>query len=654
MVNEAKMPVTKRKRMKRLITTVLLLAGLQLSAQKWSEKMAETAMTVWKDSLQMEKGKPVKWTYEQGVVLKGIEGLWLRTGNKKYFDYIQKSMDYFVEEDGSIRTYSLSNYNIDNVLCGRNLLMLYNVLGKEKYYKAAATLRDQLRTHPRTKAGGFWHKQIYPSQMWLDGLYMGQPFYTEWAKQFQEDTTFDDIAKQFILMERFSRDKKTGLLYHGYDESREQQWADKNTGRSPHVWARAMGWYGMALVDVLENFPEDHPKRDTIAKIFARFATAVVKFQDKKTGLWFDIVDLLKRDQNYVEASASCMLVYALAKGVRMGVLPKRFLSAVQKGYAGIISNFIKTESGQVNLHGTVIVSGLGGTPYRDGSFEYYMSEKVVVNDPKGVGAFLLASNEVEMIPTQKFGKYKTVTLDNYFNSETRKDITGQTVPYHYLWDEMDDNGFSLLGNIFKQNGAKINVLKEAPVYENLSGSSVYIIVDPDNEKENQNPNYMHPQHVKAIHNWVKEGGVLALFSNDSGSAEFKNFNTLAARFGIEFNEDSRNRVHGSNFEEGSIVIPENHSIFKTAGKAYIKEFSSLTVSSPARSVLKKDGKNVIAVAKVGHGYVFAVGDPWFYNEYTDGRKLPEDFENFKAAQDFVRWVLTIKTDKGDIIKWKK
>ncbi|MGI8637739.1 MAG: glycoside hydrolase family 88 protein, partial [Segetibacter sp.] len=605
--------------------------------------------------MKMEDGKPVKWAYDQCVVLKGIEGLWLRTGDKKYFDYIQKSMDFFVNDDGSIRTYKLSNYNIDNVLCGRNLLMLYNVLGKEKYYKAAATLRDQLRTQPRTSEVGFWHKQIYPWQMWLDGLYMVETFYADWAKTFHEDTAFNDIAKQFMLMEKLARDPKTGLLYHGYDESRQQQWADKTTGRSPNVWARAMGWYGMALVDVLENFPANNAGRDSLERILNRFAAAVVKYQDKKTGLWYDIVDMPGKDKNYVEASASSMLVYTLAKGVRLGALASsKYLPAAKKGYAGIISNFIKTENGQVNLHGTVSVSGLGGTPYRDGSYDYYTGEKVVVNDPKGVGAFLLASNEMEIIPGKAVGKNKLVLLDYYFNHETKKDITGKTVQWHYVWDEMDNNGYSLLGEMFKQNGAKIGTLKEAPVYENLSAASVYIIVDPDTDKESANPNYMQPEHVKTIHNWVKEGGVLALFLNDSANAEFEHFNTLAEKFGIHFNYDDFNKVRGSNFEDGAISIPARHSIFKTAEKVYIKELSTLKVSAPAKAVLKKDEHNIIAVAKVGHGFVFAVGDPWFYNEYTDGRKLPKDFENYKAAQDFVKWVLTIKTNKYDIIPWKK
>jgi unsaturated rhamnogalacturonyl hydrolase len=340
-------------------------------------------------------------------VLKGIEGLWKKTKDKKYFDYIQKSMDLFVQEDGSIRTYKPDEYNIDHVNCGRNLLFLYKQTKQEKYLKAVRSLRNQLRTHPRIAEGGFWHKKIYPYQMWLDGLYMGEPFYAEYAATFREDTAFNDIAHQFIIMEKHARNAKTGLLYHGYDESRQQKWADKKTGLSPHVWARAMGWYGMGLVDALEWFPKNNKKRSYLIGILNRFAVAVTRYQDAKSGLWWDIMDLPGKEKNYLEASASSMFVYALAKGVRLGYLPKKYLPTAQKGYEGIIKEFIKTENGQVNLHGTVSVSGLGGNPYRDGSYEYYMSEKVVVNDPKGVGAFLQASNEMEMLPGFNWAKNK-------------------------------------------------------------------------------------------------------------------------------------------------------------------------------------------------------------------------------------------------------
>jgi unsaturated rhamnogalacturonyl hydrolase len=346
--------------MKKIITIVLFFLTIQSPAQSWPEKMAATVMTIWKDSMAMQPDRPVRWAYDQGVVLKGIEGLWKNTADKKYFDYIEKSMDHFVQDDGTIRTYKPDEYNIDHVSNGTNLLLLYKVTLKEKYLKAIQLLRSQLKTHPRTSDGGFWHKNIYPYQMWLDGLYMGEPFYAEYAATFHEDTAFNDVARQFILMEKHARDAKTGLLYHGYDESRQQKWADKKSGLSPHVWARAMGWYGMALVDALEWFPADHPKRDSLIAILNRFATAIIKYQDAKTGAWWDIVDLGGKEKNYLEASASSMIVYALAKGVRLGYLPDKFIAPAQKGYNGLVKQFIKTEDGQVNLYGTVSVSGLG------------------------------------------------------------------------------------------------------------------------------------------------------------------------------------------------------------------------------------------------------------------------------------------------------
>lgn len=623
--------------MKRVLTIALSLIVFQVQAQ-WAEKMAQTVMTIWKDSLVMTPGRSARWAYDQGVVLKGIEGLWKNTADKKYFDYIQKSMDFFVQEDGSIRTYRPDEYNIDHVLCGRNLLFLYKATLDQKYLKAVHLLREQLRTHPRTAEGGFWHKQIYPYQMWLDGLYMGQPFYAEYAATFGEDTIFNDIARQFILMERHSRDAKTGLLYHGYDESRQQKWADKTTGKSPHFWARALGWYGMGLADALEWFPPYHPKKDSLVEIFNRFAKAVTAYQDK-TGLWWDIVDLPGKDKNYLEASASCMITYALAKGMRLGFLPDKYLPAVQKGYDGIVRQFIKAENGQVNLHGTVSVSGLGGNPYRDGSFEYYMSEKVIVNDPKGVGAFLLASHEVELLPTLKSGKNKTVYLDNYFNHEVKKDAVGRTVQHHYVWDQIDLNGYSLLGHVFNKHGIQTKTVKEPSSYT-LKDADIYLIVDPDTEKETETPNFIEPYHVETIYNWVRDGGVLLLFGNDSGNVEMTHFNQLAKRFGIQFNRDSRNRVIGSKYEMGAFAVPANHTIFKTAKKIYMKEYSSQTIAPPAKAVFTQGKTVVMSVAKVGRGTVFAVGDPWFYNEYFDGRRLPADMENYKAGEDLVKWIV--------------
>jgi len=374
----------------------VLLVALYAAAQSKpiSEQAAATAM----NALWRESGYPAKWTYDHGLVLKGIERVWINTGDKQYFDFIKRSMDHFVADDGSIRTYSQDEYNIDNILPGRNLLFLYKATREEKYKKAAALLREQLKTHPRTSEGGFWHKKIYPSQMWLDGLYMGEPFYAEYAVTFNEPAAFDDIAKQFILMERHSRDDKTGLLYHGWDESKQQRWANPQTGRSPNFWGRAMGWYAMALVDTLDYFPEKHKQRAELVAILNRLAQAVAKYQEPRSGLWYQVLDKGTAKGNYLESSAACMFVYALAKGVRDGHLPDSYMQVARNGYSGILREFVKTDAhGQLNLEGTVNVGGLGGNPYRDGSYEYYLSEKVVTNDPKGIGALLLAAAEMEI-----------------------------------------------------------------------------------------------------------------------------------------------------------------------------------------------------------------------------------------------------------------
>jgi unsaturated rhamnogalacturonyl hydrolase len=624
-----------------LVAVMILASTVSLAQQKCcSRELSHTAMTLWKDGFSQD-GKPSKWSYDQGVILEGIAAVWKQTADPVYFNYIQKSMDSYVGEDGQIQTYKQDDHNIDNIKNGTSLLFLYRVTGKEKYWKAATILREQLRTQPRTNEGGFWHKKVYPYQMWLDGLYMGQPFYTEYAMLAHEDSAYNDIANQFIWMENHARDKATGLLYHGWDESKQMAWANKQTGLSPNFWARAMGWFAIALVDVLDNFPVDHPKRQALVDILNRTINAVEKVQDSKTGLWYDILDKPLEKKNYFEASASSMFVYAIAKGVRLGVVPVSKLSIAQKGYKGILKTFIKTENGQLNLHGTVKVSGLGGSPFRDGSLEYYFKEPVIVNDAKGVGAFIKAAAEMEMIPTMQQGKGKTILLDYYFNREFMKDITGKEIQYHYIWEEMDNNGYSLLGNLFNRYGMQTKRLTEAVSAAKLKDASIYFIIDPDWAKETKDPNYIEKEHIETIYNWVRDGGVLMLFANDSGNVELTRYNQLAEKFGIHFNENkSRNMVKGSDFPTGTINIPAGNPIFKTAKNIYIKEISTLDLKTPAKAVLTDKGDNIIAVSKVGKGTVFAIGDPWLYNEYLDGRKLPTYLENYKAAEDLVQWLI--------------
>lgn len=632
---------------KYIVIVVFVCVSTKVKAQEkpLSQQMAATVMEIWKDSLNLDpaKPKPVKWAYDQGVILEGIDGIWKQTGNSEYFKYMQKSMDFFVTKDGVINRYKQADYNIDNVKNGRILLTLYKVTGQQKYFKAATLLWDQLHQQPRTKEGGFWHKKVYPNQMWLDGLYMGEPFYAEYAALIKDDKAYDDIANQFIWMEKNARDAKTGLLYHGWDESKTEKWADKITGKSPNFWGRAMGWYGMALVDVLDYFPKNHPKRAALIAILNRYATAVKKVQDLKSGLWYDILDQPNGKGNYHEASASSMLVYTLAKAVRQGNLPSSYFALADKGYKGIKKEFIEQAgAGKVNLNGTVSVSGLGGKPYRDGSYEYYLSEKVIVNDPKGVGAFLLAANEMEMAALPKPSLGRTVVLDSYFNNETKKDQSGNDLSWHYKWEERANGGFSFFGEMFNRAGFKTTTLYEAPNLTNLKTASIYIIVDPDIEKENPKPNFVNAVDIKNITQWVNNGGILILMANDAPNAELKHFNELAINFGVFFNDDSKGTVPvASNFETAKVVVPSGNGIFKNATNLFIKEYSSLKLSGAAKSILKdKDGDNVMSVTKYGKGTIYVIGDPWLYNEYVDGRKLPATYDNFKAANDLVNWLV--------------
>ncbi len=630
--------------MKKLFLVMIVLFAITQSntAQQkpYSQQMTQTAMNMWPDSFSMG-GRPARWSYDQGVILKGVEGVWKLYNDTKYFNYIQHSMDHYVREDGTIKDYKRDEYNIDHLNNGKVVMFLYNHTWKPKYKKAIDLMRSQLNDHPRTKEGSFWHKQIYPWQVWLDGLYMGQPFYAEYAKLNHEDTAFNDIARQFILIERHTRDPKTGLLYHGWDESREQQWANKQTGNSPHFWARALGWYGVALVDALDYFPAGHPGKDSLSGIVNRFVKAVTKVQDAKSGVWYDIVDLPNRAKNYKESSASAMLVYTIAKAVRNGYVPETYGQNAKKGYAGIIKEFIEVDAnGQTNLKGTVTVSGLGGKPYRDGSFDYYMKEKVITNDPKGMGAFIMCAVEMEMAALPKPGKGKQVLLDAYFNNEWRKELYGFNARRHYTWDDTEHGGISLLGDIWRSYGATLATLEKAPSASNLKGSAVYMIIDPDGPKDNKAPNYVSDADATTIANWVKAGGVLLLMGNDSANCDLPHFNKLANKFGINFSNKSINMVQGNEFETGAVFNNRPNPVFIKTKKMYLKEVSPLEVKAPATALLKKDGDIIFSTAKYGKGTVFAVGDPWLYNEYTDGRKIPAEFQNFSAANELVQWLL--------------
>ncbi|KDN55830.1 glycoside hydrolase family 88/105 protein [Flavobacterium seoulense] len=363
---------------------------------KWSEKMALTLMKRHPKAFQLDDRTVAKWDYVHGLVTGSIQELYKKTGDERYYEYVKGYADALIDENGKIATYDMNKYNIDMVVAANILFDIHDRTKENKYLVAMQTIRKQLEDQPRTPSGGFWHKQIYPNQMWLDGLYMGQPFYTHYTVKFENGKKLDDVAKQFELLEKNDKDPKTGLLYHAWDESKKMPWADKTTGKSPNFWSRALGWYAMALVDVLDNFPKEHPKQKELVGYLNDLAVALEKVQDKKTGLWYQVTDMPNREGNYLEASGSSMFAYALAKGVNKGYLPAKFKKVANHAFDGLTTKLIRVDAdGGITLTQCCQVAGLGGNPYRDGSYEYYVNEKKKDNDPKATGPFIFAAIEL-------------------------------------------------------------------------------------------------------------------------------------------------------------------------------------------------------------------------------------------------------------------
>ena len=368
--------------------TVEEIQPAQLSVQ-----MADSEMKRMPDPRLLDFRDKPKWEYSNGLVCLAMFKTWQATGENRFLEYGKFYADSMITDNGKILTYKMSDFNIDRINPGRLLLELYKQNPNPKYKMAIDTLRKQMKGHPRTSEGGFWHKKRYPWQIWLDGLYMGSPFLTQYAAEYNEPELFDDVANQFSLVNKYMYNEETGLYFHGWDESREQDWANNETGLSPHFWGRAMGWFSMAVVDVLDNFPEDHPQRDILLLTAERIAIGIKKHQDQSTGVWWQILDMGGKEGNYLEASCSSMFTYFLLKAVANGYIDRSYLDVAKKAYEGIEKEFVvENEDGTISLTKICGVAGLGGNPYRDGSYEYYIGEPQRDNDPKGIGPFIMAS----------------------------------------------------------------------------------------------------------------------------------------------------------------------------------------------------------------------------------------------------------------------
>lgn len=388
-----------------LTLSLSLLAIMSMTAQKvsvskpWSVRMAESEMIRTPKGWQLDFSTAPKWNYCHGLVLQSMMDVYDRYGDKKFYDYALEYADTMVQNDGSILTYKVEDYTYDRLNSGRILFRIYEQEKQEKYKKAMDMLRTQFDGHPRNEDGGFWHKKVYENQVWLDGVYMSMPYYAEYAFRNNDVEVYKDIVNQFRTVAKHTYDAKNDVYRHACDVSKRQKWADPVTGQSQHCWGRAMGWFAMACVDVLDFMPVHEPGREDILSILNKLAKQIKNRQDAKTGVWYQVIDRSGDEGNYLEATCSTMFVYTLLKAIRKGYIDPSYMEVAEKGYRGILKEFVRVDKeGVVSIEKCCAVAGLGGKNYRSGDYQYYLNEPIRANDPKAVGPFILASLEWERI----------------------------------------------------------------------------------------------------------------------------------------------------------------------------------------------------------------------------------------------------------------
>ena len=379
--------------------------------KNYSEWLTYSEMKRVPHSYLLDFSSKPKWSYVMGIEMEGMLDTYehYKEGNNAILDYLKEYPAKMIDEKGNITGYKYEDFNLDNVRTAKFILRMHNLFPSKGTEKALKTLFKQLQNQPRTKEGVYWHKAIYANQVWLDGIFMGLPFYCNYAVQTMKpkkaEKYLNDAVDQMVKTDYRTYDEKTQLWKHAWDETHQQFWANKKDGKSQHCWARALGWYVMAMTECLDAMPENYARRQEVIDLLNKAMKSVVKYQDKKTGVWYDVLDV-KSDKNYLESTASSMFAYVLLKGYRKGYLSEEYLKAGVKAYNGILKQFIKVNADKtISLTRCCAVSGLGPGPgpyvkkpnyKRDGSFEYYMSEPIRDNDAKGVGPFIWASLEME------------------------------------------------------------------------------------------------------------------------------------------------------------------------------------------------------------------------------------------------------------------
>jgi len=345
---------------------------------------------------KIKEGKINGWNYIDGCMMIALLNMHKITGQSRYYEFAENFLDYYVFEDGSLRGFNEEEYNLDNICEGRVLFDVYAMSGKEKYRKAIETLYGQILRQPRTHEGNFWHKAIYPNQVWLDGLYMAQVFYSRYTTEMEGGKNYGDILNQFRTVRAKMFDPETGLYRHGYDASKTAFWAGED-GCSKNPWLRSLGWFSAALIDVtaeVKDCPEFTAEMTGIAQELAK---NLLPYIDQESGMLWQVPNQVGREGNYPETSGSAMIAYFYLKGARLGMLDKSYAPIGEKIFQSICDRYLTETNGKLNLGGICLVAGLGpeNNRRRDGTYEYYISEPIVENDAKGLAPFLMCYTEL-------------------------------------------------------------------------------------------------------------------------------------------------------------------------------------------------------------------------------------------------------------------
>ena len=568
---------------------IFLFAGLfgatvaAAQEQPWSVRAANAAMKSWPATTSSPAGTAPEWTQGQGVLLEGLEAVWKNTVDRQDFLYIEQSVNPPVGPEGQLSWPKAHRNQMSASELGQPLMLLYGVTLEKRYYNAATTLDEQLSHQP-------------PS---LDGFDRAAPFLAAYALRFHHREMFPKLAQQFATRQ--------------YELFGNQARGEK--GLTGKVGVPRTALYVAALVDTIPSLREDPAARKKLITILNTDAETIARRQDSQTGLW-NKLSANPAAKVSPDVAASCLFVYALAKGVRRGYLPERYDAVAERGYRAVISQFV--------TGGPDDSFALHGTP----------------SGPLEMGAFILASTEIENVKNAKIGRGDNVMVDGWFNSQMRTDVTGHEIYFHYKWSEESEPGYSLWGHAFRNFGARTTSLYAEPTFENLKPAQVYIIASPDNLEKNPHAHFANAQDAEQIARWVKSGGVLAIMENDTSFADLEHFNIVSEKFGIHFNSVLRMHVVGRDWAMGRFHIDGNGPIFDRPLTCYVKDVSTISVSGPARAVYTHEGDIFMAVAKYGKGTVYAMVDPWFYNEYTNGLKLPAEYQNYAAGVELARWLL--------------